>query len=729
MGNSAEAQGNFSEACGHYRKAAEVAPGYAKARLNLGVALEGIGDTEGATQAYEAALAIDPANAYASYNLGKVFYGRGDLSRAERLLRAALSYKPEFPEAQVVLSSVYGAQGNLGAAASALEVALSQRPDLAGAWFNYGLVLKQLGRASEAASALARAVEIEPENAEATYELASLLQAGGAVQEAERLLRSVLERKPEYPDVHAALGTLCKSRGDLREAEGFFRSAIALNPGYVGAYYLLGDLLFNRGDRDQAIDAFEKALALHPHFFRARWARAMAQIPAVYRDASEIAPSRAAFARHLAGLRAWLGAHAAISGHEAIGAIPPFYLAYTEENNRDLLALHGELCASLMSVWAGARGPVSASRANHDRIEIGIVSTHIFDHSVWNAIIKGWIQHLDSSRYNVSMFHLNSTVDEETRFARARSSHFEDGKRSLEDWVESILSRRPDILLYAEIGMDPLLLRLASLRLAPVQVATWGHPETTGLPTIDYFLSAESLEPPGSQAYYTESLVKLPALGVCYEPRPIEHVAPDLRALGIDDSSPILLSPGTPYKYSPRHDWVYVDIARRLGDCQMVFFAGIGEDLVATLRHRLRSAFCAAGLDVDRYVKFVPWLNRAGFHGLMKRADVFLDPIGFSGFNTAMEAVECGIPIVTREGRFMRGRLASAILARANMGDLIARTEREYVDLAVNLASDARYRESVRSRMLQARAVLYNDTAPVRALEEFFAGVAKRRAG
>jgi predicted O-linked N-acetylglucosamine transferase (SPINDLY family) len=60
----------------------------------------------------------------------------------------------------------------------------------------------------------------------------------------------------------------------------------------------------------------------------------------------------------------------------------------------------------------------------------------------------------------------------------------------------------------------------------------------------------------------------------------------------------------------------------------------------------------------------------------MKRADVFLDTIGFSGFNTAMQAAECALPIVTREGRFMRGRLASGMLRSMGMSDLVAADEK-----------------------------------------------------
>src|ERR1022692_1973193 len=116
--------------------------------------------------------------------------------------------------------------------------------------------------------------------------------------------------------------------------------------------------------------------------------------------------------------------------------------------------------------------------------------------------------------------------------------------------------------------MDPMTVKLASLRLAPIQVTSWGHPETTGLPTIDYYLSAEYLEPPDAQNNYTEQLICLPHLGCHYHPAQVTSAAPDFASLGININVPLLLCPGTPFKYAPQHDHVLVEIARKLGSCQ-----------------------------------------------------------------------------------------------------------------------------------------------------------------
>ena len=103
----------------------------------------------------------------------------------------------------------------------------------------------------------------------------------------------------------------------------------------------------------------------------------------------------------------------------------------------------------------------------------------------------------------------------------------------------------------------------------------------------------------------------------------------------------------------------------------------------------------------------------------MRRAALFLDSVGFSGFNTAMQAVECDLPIVTLEGEALRGRFGAGILRQLGLDDFIATDGPSYVELAARLALDATAREQVRDRLRQQRPRLFGAEAPVRALEAF----------
>ena len=103
----------------------------------------------------------------------------------------------------------------------------------------------------------------------------------------------------------------------------------------------------------------------------------------------------------------------------------------------------------------------------------------------------------------------------------------------------------------------------------------------------------------------------------------------------------------------------------------------------------------------------------------MQQSHVFLDTIGFSGFNTAMQAIECDLPIVTLAGEFMRGRLAAGILQRINLPELITHSAEEYIALAVKLVKDSTYRANIVAQIQANRDVLFNDVLPIRELEAF----------
>ena len=720
-GNAAEREGRVDEACRFYRDAVAAAPSHAASHLNLGIALEALGDVSAAVDAYEAALAIDPGSAYASYNLGKARFVQGDAPRAEALLRAALAARPDFPEALVVLASILEARGDLSSAAAALESAVTLRPAYAGALRNYGMLLERLGRPREAEQVLQRAAAADPANVQAHYRLGKLLADRGAWGDAAACLARALELNPDYADAHLGMGNVFAGAGRLEEAAECFRKALALEPRMLDAQINLANVLNDLGLRHEALEHAEAALALSPNSAEARWVRLMCGVPAVRAADDELAGLRRRFAADLDELDGWFEPGRTANGHNVVGISQPFWLAYQEEDNRELLRRYGRLCARLMADWQSRQGFVPAPRRAPGPVRVGVVSQYFRNHSVWNAIVKGWFQQLDRERFALSAFCLGSPEDDETRYAKSRAAQFVQGAGGLRQWVDAILESQPDVLIYPEIGMDPMSLKLASLRLAPVQAASWGHPETTGLPTVDCYLSAEALEPAEAQKHYTERLIALPNLGCYVQPDDLQPLAADKAAWGLEPGVPLLVCPGTPFKYAPEHDWVLADIAQRLGRCRMIFFEHRTRTLSALLRERLVAAFASRGQDFARVALFLPWQSRSAFYGLLRSADVFLDTIGFSGFNTALQAVERALPIVTREGRFLRGRLASGILKRIGLPELVAADEAQYVGLAVRLAQDAGYRAEIRRRMEASRHMLYQDRAPIRALEDFLA--------
>ncbi len=105
-----------------------------------------------------------------------------------------------------------------------------------------------------------------------------------------------------------------------------------------------------------------------------------------------------------------------------------------------------------------------------------------------------------------------------------------------------------------------------------MQCNSWGHPDTSGFPTLDYYLSSDLMEPPDGQDHYTERLVRLPNLSIYYEPLDPQPVAIDRADLGIaSERRRSIGAANRSYKYLPQFDQVFPRIARAAGDCQFVF--------------------------------------------------------------------------------------------------------------------------------------------------------------
>jgi predicted O-linked N-acetylglucosamine transferase (SPINDLY family) len=685
------ASGRLREAKRCFTKALGIKADYAEAHSNLGAALKGLGQPKEAERSYRRAVALKPDSAQVHYNLGNLLLELDRPAQAEEHFRRAVALQPGY----------VAAHNNLGNA------------------------LARLHLLEEAESSFRAAIAFEPRFIEAHHNLGNLLKDSGRLEQAAETYRAALELDAQTFESKTNLGNVLQRLGQFEEAVRCHREAMELRPDAALAHYNLGSSLYSLDQWKEAASSCLQAVRLDPNFPAARWGLAMAQLPSVYEEESQLPERRAAFSAQLDSLARWLETHPSAEGPAAF-VQQPFNLAYQEENNRDLLTQYGRLCTMVMERWRAKQHFPTIAKPKSKAIKLGIVSAHIYDHSVWNALVKGWLQHMDPERIEFHLFHLGLKSDEETQFAKSRAAHFKQGARSLRDWAATILEHQLDVLAFPEIGMHTLTGQLASLRLAPVQLASWGHPETTGIPTVDYYISADGLEPSEAELNYTERLVRMPNLGCCYQRYAVTPIEPDLAAMGIAEDRPLFLCCGTAFKYRPSYDRILTSIAGELGPCQFVFFKNNIPAFSDKLHDRLKRTFDGAGLDFERYVVFVPWQPRARFYGLMQRADVFLDTIGFSGFNTAMQAVECALPIVASQGRFMRGRLASGILKRIQLEECVAASEARYIELAVKLGRNARYRAEIRARIEASRDILYQDTAAITAFQRFLAAAVMR---
>ena len=349
-----------------------------------------------------------------------------------------------------------------------------------------------------------------------------------------------------------------------------------------------------------------------------------------------------------------------------------------------------------------------------------MVSGFFCAHSNWKIPISGWLERLDRTRFEVTGYYTGVRQDACTEAAKGLCDHFVQGPMSPDAWRARLIEDAPHALIYPEVGMDPTSAQLAAQRLAPLQCASWGHPDTTGMPTIDAYLSSDLMEPEDGQDHYSERLVRLPGLGVRLAPPAEAAEALDREILGYRPGAAVYWCAQSLPKYLPRFDDIYPRIALRVPDCQFAFI-GMPQRCEAErlFLARLEAAFARHGLDGANHVVMLPRMSKAQFMGAIAQADVVLDSLGWSGCNSILEGLAAGLPVVTHAGELMRGRHAAAILRTMQVEETTASSVDDYVDLAVDLALDPARRARIGAKMAAGRPRLYGDDRSVRALESF----------
>src|SRR5664279_2119587 len=518
---------------------------------------------------------------------GLKLHEQGRLAEAERLYAAVLAARPEHVDALQMMGLIKLAAGQPAEALRLVSAAMSARKPSPQILLNHGLILEALKRYEEAVESFDQAIKLKSKYAEAHNNRGATLTTLGRNEEALESCRKAIAIKPDYAEAHYNAGTALRALGRYDEALKSFDRALALQPKYFKAHNNRGNVLEALNRIDEALAGYDlaQALALQPGHAEARIAACIAELPVVYTDESEIPRRRAAYEQKLCALSKDVDS-GLLQGNliKAIGAKQPFLLAYQGGNDRELQQLYGEMVGRVVARHF-SHAPLPPPPAPGEPIRVGIVSGFFFRHSNWKIPIKGWISQLDRSRFHVTGYYLGIIHDDETDIAAGMCDRFVHRTLDTEGWRREILADAPHVLIYPGLLMDISSLQLAAQRLAPVQCNSWGHPETSGLSTLDYFLSSDLMEAPDAEAYYTEKLVRLPNLSIYYEAVAGEPVSVTRAELGLRPSATVFWSAQSLYKYMPQHDDVFVRIALAAGNCQFVFLRHFGGSHILSLIH------------------------------------------------------------------------------------------------------------------------------------------------
>jgi protein O-GlcNAc transferase len=726
LGVLAHQVGNYAVAISYIQKAIRLNPKNPDFYGNLGEAYRLSGQFGDAIANYQKALQLQPHNGKTHYNLGNALQAQGTIDQAIAHYQTAITLIPNLAQAHHNLGFLLKQKGEIAHAIAAYGQAIRINPQYVQAFNSLGNALQESGQIVEALDIYMQALEIAPSSAELYNDLGNALQANYDFDRAISVYQKAIALKTDFAEAYYNLGNAYKIRARFEDAEFSYRQAILIKHDCPNWYVTLGDLIKDQNRLDEAIALFQSALTYKPDLLEAQLKIALA-LPILYQTTDQIIQWRQRFSLGLSSL-----SNIALDTPEqiklalqAIQNSTNFYLAYQAQNDLQLQNQYGDLVHRIMAAaYPQYAQPLNLerSRKNSGKIRIGFISSYFRNHTV-GKLFLGWFQNLDRSQFEIYCYYTGKLPTPATE-AFGLASDFIYHLPHLDTAIHQIAHDQLDILVFTDIGMHPETTQIAALRLAPVQCLAWGHPVTSGLPTMDYFLSSDLMEPIGAESHYREQLIRLPNISISYPQLELPQNLPQ-NLIGrsqfqIPEDAVVYLCCQSLYKYLPKYDYIFVAIAKRVPKAKFIFItSNNGNHVTQQFQQRLQSAF-AKLKSSEEYCLIMPRLDRDQYLSLNLSSDIFLDTIDWSGGNTTLEAIACNLPVVTLPKEFMRSRHSYTMLKILETTETIANNESEYIDIAVKLGLDPTWRARIVEKMRTRIDYLYNDQVCIQALEKFF---------
>jgi predicted O-linked N-acetylglucosamine transferase (SPINDLY family) len=489
------------------------------------------------------------------------------------------------------------------------------------------------------------------------------------------------------PEVQGLLRSAAElqDRGRVEEALECYRRILELDPDNGEALLCLA-VLREDADVEEARRCMDRYLVARRDDAAARLRRAL-MLPAIPESSEHIERVLTRLEDELDEIAH--GTRASIRQPEFEVGATPFFLAYYGRNPRALLEKVARACRAVYPTETECRRkPFAAGQ----RLRIGFISTCFHEHSVAKTMY-GFVRDLPRESFEVHVFAIAPRNDAWSERIRGAADRYTELPLDLPRARSAIADATLDIAFFTDIGMDPLTYFLAFWRLAPIQAASWGHSVTSGIDTIDYYVSHDEVELPEAQAHYSERLIRLPGY---FMPR---YLKPPLPEPSPRREKRSYHCPQNLFKLHPDFDAALRAILERDPQGEIVLVDS-GRPWTSQLRARLQRSLGA----LAARVRIAPRMAHAEFLRHIGSADVILDPFYFGGCNSSCDAFALGAPVVTLPGFLLPGRFTLALYREMGIDGAVARSPEEYVELALGIA---RSRDELARRIEKRHPVLF----------------------
>lgn len=684
LGRALREQGRLEEAEEAYRRAITLRPSYAVAWHNLGDVMLEQGNARDAIAAFEKSLSLSPPRAITFLRCGDARLAAGADDEAWQDYGKALHLSPTILPELTRRGDGLLARREWEAADIFFERLSALAPADLDVLLHRGQALFKRGRHEEAIGLFERVIEMAPDSAEAYNDLGVALLARKQVGEAISRLGTALRLRPEYAEAHNNLCTAYMEKEEWDKAIASCTHALAIRSDFADALGNMGSIHSLQRRFSEAVPWFQRALALAPR-------------------SAEIHNSYGIVLQQLGDSSGAVEHFREVIRNDSRNPDGPqnitFMVNYLDDlSPEEVFSQHRQWARRYESGTARARR-YSNIRNPEKKLRIGYVSPDLRGHPVASFFEPLLASH-DRAAVEIYCYSDAKKPDAVTERLRGYDTHWRETRLlSNADFDDLVVSDSIDILVDLAGHTDNNRLQAFARRPAPVQVTYLGYCNTTGLHEMDYRLTDEWADPPGTtEQWHTEKLVRLRGGFLCYQPEKNSPPVGPLPALG--NGHVTFGSFNNIMKISPSAIRAWSALLNAVPGSRLLLKSRLIAEPVA--RERLVGAFVGAGVSPDR-LELSGFLAKLDHLDAYNRVDIALDPFPYNGTTTTCESLWMGVPVMVLGGEVHAGRVGVSLMSSLHLTDLIAANEQDYVDRCVRLASDmealANLRRTLRERM------------------------------
>jgi len=600
--------------------------------------------------------------------LGIIAFQTNRPETSVKFIKKATEVNPNNPEVYKNLAIAYKSINKLENALKCCDKAIKLNTNYAEAYNHKAHILIELNEYGSAIKNWNRAVEIKPDFAEVLNNLGNVHAKLKKYDESIVYYNKAIQIKINFPQAYINRAFILKEFKKYDLALEDCDKAIKINPNFAEAYNNKGIILREQKKIKSAYENYTKAFKIKPNLDYLFGALIYTQLNLCIWDS---------FDKDLKNLEKKI--------LKKLKAVTPFStLLFYNSSSLQKIATKTFVKAKYGTDTKAKNLDIKKTHIPKKKIRIGYYSADFCTHPVSNLIINLLELH-DKSKFDLYGFYFGPDKKDEmfNRSVKAFHHFYDVSSKTDKEIAQLSKNLNIDIAIDLMVFTEKNRFGIFFEKCAPIQVNYLGYPGTSGSEYIDYIIADKTLIPKENQKDYSEKIVYLPDTYQVNDPtKKISDKIFTREEFGLPVNSFVFCCFNKNQKITPTVFDSWMRILCKVSN-SVLWLLDENEIYSNTLKKEAEKR----NVNSERiiFAKRLVLHEHLGRHNV---ANLFLDTFPYGAHTTCSDALWTGLPVLTRIGQSFASRVSASLLNAIDLPELITNTEKEYENLAIELANN-----------------------------------------